>query len=63
VVKSTELEQHLAELADLPSASTAILHLLVTVSGILPPEAFERLGPVIWTHLLDSAEALSPVRI
>ncbi|PVF92302.1 hypothetical protein CPB86DRAFT_717696 [Serendipita vermifera] len=60
VVKSTEMEHHLAELADLPSASTAILRLLVTISGILSPDDYERLGPVIWSHFLGSAEALSP---
>ncbi|KIM28069.1 hypothetical protein M408DRAFT_147787 [Serendipita vermifera MAFF 305830] len=63
LVKSSELEQNLEVLASLPSSSIAIFQLLVAVSGILLPEHYTMLGPILWNNYLDSADenSLGPV--
>ena len=63
LVKSSELEQNLEVLASLPSPPLAIFQLLVAVSGIVQPEHYTELGPVIWNNYLDSADenSLGPV--
>jgi hypothetical protein len=65
LIKSSELEQNLEVLASLPSTPLAIFQLLVAISGILQPEHYTSLGPVLWNSHLDSADAdsLGPVRL
>ncbi|KAG8777776.1 hypothetical protein FRC15_011121 [Serendipita sp. 397] len=63
VVKSPELARSLTILASLQPPPLAVFQLLVAVSAVLRSEDISRLGPILWNHHLDGADAsaLGPV--